>query len=58
MIQIINFINTDSEIQNLIEGLHRQHGDCISLLFYLKKNNEIVFKTAKISEEECEERKK
>jgi hypothetical protein len=32
MIYIPSFTKIGSAFQKLIEGLHRQHGDCISLL--------------------------
>jgi hypothetical protein len=37
MIYIPSFINIDSGIQKLIGVIHRQHGDLISLLLFLEK---------------------
>jgi hypothetical protein len=35
MVYIPIFINTGSAVQKLIMGIHRQHGDCISLLEFI-----------------------
>jgi hypothetical protein len=36
MIYMPSFVKTDSAIQKLMRGIHRQHGDRISLLSFFK----------------------
>jgi hypothetical protein len=40
MICIPSFINIGSAIQTLIGGIHRQHGDRISVLFFSKEGKQ------------------
>jgi hypothetical protein len=46
MIHIPNFIKIGSDIQKLIGGIHRQHGDRISLLSFVQsKENRLKTET-------------
>jgi hypothetical protein len=40
MIQIKSFVKIGSGIQQLIEGIHSHHGDCVSVLYYLFQNKQ------------------
>jgi hypothetical protein len=52
VIYIRSFIKSDSGIQKLIRGIHRQHGDLISLLLFFFQNKEKDLKMKEVNPSE------